>query len=138
MFLYSLLILSVLNVNMTGVSAFEFPASPTIMVIPERIVDSDLTPGENFTVAIHTDYNGTDIWGYEFTLNFDPSVLHGINVTNGDLIVGLYSQFLPGKGFDNVEGTLSLVGGYFYYTPPSRPRTARGPGALACGPCQIT
>jgi len=265
--------LSVLSVDMAEVSAVEDPA---IMVDPFEIVNSDLAPGEEFTVAINTTYDGFDIWGYEFSLSYNPNVLHGgINntdtwagdgvitsfntsqipvvsdsekvyvnqtlmtkpanytiaydtgeiiftftatdtwigdnvttvfnttitpvvpdsekiyvdqtlmgrgydytvdydtgeiefiregevpglgaeiratyiynapgdgaeiqatylyygVTNGNLIVGLYSEFVPGpKGFNNTEGTLSLLGAYFYYTPPARPRVVRGPGILA-------
>jgi len=118
--------LSLFSVNMTGVSAAVYPS---VSVVPESVVD--IIPGRTFTVAIYTDYTGPGIWGYEFSLSFDPTILYGVEVANGDRIVGLYSEFLPGQGFNNTEGTLSLVGAYFYYTKPARPRTVPGPGTLA-------
>jgi len=65
------------------VSAGEYPA---IYIEPASIVDESLTLGENFTVSMKTDYNGTDIQSWQFTLSYKPSVLHGAKVTNGDLI----------------------------------------------------
>jgi len=263
--------LSILSVDMAEVSALEYPA---VMVVPESIVGSNWTPGTDFTVAIYTNYTFYDIWGYEFTLSYDPKVLHGgknntdfwigdgattlfnatqtpvvqdsekvyvnqtlmtkpknytinyskgeirftftatdtwtgdnvttvfyatikpvaqdsekvyvdqtlmtrsydytidydtgeieftrevpgsgveiratyiynapgdgaeiqatylyFNVTNGDLIVGLDARFVPSpKGFNNTEGTLALVGAYFYYVDPEWPTTTIGPGTLA-------
>lgn len=59
--------------------------SPYIIVLPQRTVDDTLTSG-NYTVSVYTNYNGSDIWGYEFTLTYNPRVLHGVEVVNGDLI----------------------------------------------------
>jgi len=73
-------LLSAFNVNITRVSATE---SPCIKVIPENTVDPTLTPGQSYTVSIYTDYAGPDITMYEFTLSYDPNVLHG-GVNNTD------------------------------------------------------
>ena len=57
--------------------------SQYITVIPQSTVDPDLTPGKNYTVSIYTDYNGSDIWSWQFTLSYNPNVLHGgINKTD--------------------------------------------------------
>jgi len=115
-------------------------ASPTpvkvisqyIAVIPQRTVDTTLTPGKNYTVSIYTDYNGTDVWSYEFSLTYNPNVLEGINVTNGDLITkekDSSAEFLPGD-FNNTKGELETTGAVFItYTLPV-PLTS-GPGILA-------
>ena len=106
--------------------------SQYIAVIPQSTVDPTLTPGNNYTVSIYTDYNGTDIWGWEFTLTYNPSVLHGVKVTNGDLITKAKNEtatFQAGT-FDNVNGKLSLTGAFFNYGPPPVHLTS-GPGTLA-------
>ena len=128
----ALLILSVLtgfSVNTLKVSAVEYPA---IMVVPENVIDENLKLGENFTVSIYTDYTGNDVWSYEFSLTFNPNVLGGINVTNGDLITkekDPSAQFLPGD-FNNTKGELSLTGAVFIFIFPPAPLTS-GPGILA-------
>ena len=106
--------------------------SPYIAVVPQSTVDTTLTPGKNYTVSIYTDYNGTDIWGYEFALSYNPNVLEGIEIVNGDLITTDKhpdAMFDPGT-FNNTLGKLSLPGAYFYYEAPPAP-TTYGPGTLA-------
>lgn len=106
--------------------------SPYLAVIPHSTSDTTLTVGENFTVSIYTDYNGSDIWGYEFRLEYNPNVLKGVEVTNGDLISAAKNPgatFLEGT-FDNVAGELSLTGAFFDYSTPPAPLTS-GPGTLA-------
>jgi len=69
-----------LNLNSAVVSAVEYPS---IMVVPESVVDSSLTPGTSFTVSIYTDYTGDDVWSWELTLKYNPNVLHiGLNTTD--------------------------------------------------------
>jgi hypothetical protein len=69
---------------MIGVSAVEYPA---IIVIPEATSDETLTLGTTYTVSIYTDYAGDDIWGWQFTLYYDPDVLHG-GINNTDTFTG--------------------------------------------------
>jgi hypothetical protein len=111
-----------------------FSNLPSIYVDPATIVDPDLTPGTNFTVSIFTNYyNETDdVWGWEFTLTYDPSILQGIGVNNGDLITTEKhpnATFIAGT-FDNTLGKLSLTGANFSYTGTPLPVTS-GPGTLA-------
>jgi len=103
-----------------------------IKVVPQTTVDPNLTPGMNFTVSIYTDYNGTDITGWQFDLTYNPLVLRGIKVTNGDLITTEKhptAMFLPGT-FDNAKGVLSLTGAFFFFIYEPAPITS-GPGTLA-------
>jgi len=118
-------LLSALGANTIGVSAAE---SSSIMVVPE--IKTDVTPGNNFTVSIYTDYEGsfplTDyICAYQFALSYNPSVINGVEVVNGDLIVGNMT-FIAGP-FDNVAGELSLTWGYYKTAGEVTP----GPGTLA-------
>ena len=77
-----LLFLSVLSgfsVNTMNVSAGEYPA---IYVDPSSVIDDTLQSGDNFTISIKTDCTNDDIWGYQFTLSYNPNVLNGgINKT---------------------------------------------------------
>ena len=122
-FLIVSLILSVfgaLNMNITGVSAVEFPA---IMVVPETIMDDTMTPGTNFTISIKTDYNGTDVWSYQFTLFYNASVLHaGVNLTDtwtGDganrYFFVTHIPILPGSISVYVGGVLQVDGVDYVY-----------------------
>jgi len=103
--------------------------SPYIAVLPSAIVDSTLTPGENFTVSIYTDCARSDITSWQFTLSYNASVIHGVSVTNGGLIVGGTAQFMPGT-FDNTNGKLSITGAFFMFVYEPAPVTS-GPGTLA-------
>jgi parallel beta-helix repeat protein len=100
--------------------------SPYVGIVPHTTVNSNLTIGTNYTVSIYTDYNGSDITGYQFTLSYDPNILNGVEVTNGDLIVGGSAMFLPGT-FDNTAGELSITGAFFFMAGEVVP----GPGILA-------
>jgi len=125
-----ILLLITLNVNPTIVSAV---VSPYIAVIPEIIEDATLTPGKNFTVSIYTDYSGTDIWGWQFGLTYNPLVLEGVSITNGDLITETKdssAEFSWGT-FNNTLGRLSFTFVYFFYQSPDEPYVTSGPGILA-------
>jgi len=76
----------------TGDNTLLSPSTVTIMsyyitVIPQSTVDPDLTPGKNYTVSIYTDYNGSDIWSWQFELEYNPNVLHG-GISNTDTWTG--------------------------------------------------
>jgi hypothetical protein len=117
--------LSTLNLTIPMVSA---AVSPYIAVVPESTVDSALTPGMNYTISIYTDYNGSDINGYGFELTYDPNVLEGIEVVNGDLIAD-DTMFLS-VGFNNTAGRLRFTNNFLFSTSEQRPLTS-GPGTLA-------
>lgn len=112
-----------------GVVVFE---SPYIAVVPGGTVDLAMTPDMNYTISIYTDYSGSDVWGYQFELTFDPNVLHGTEVVNGNLITEDVGTTIWNPGaFDNTEGQLSLTGNGFFALPPAEPPVTSGPGILA-------
>jgi len=125
--------LGLLTVNLVGV--FAVPSvSPYIMVVPEYTLDTNLTPPMNYEVSIITDCNHTDIWCWHFALTFNPTVLEGISVINGDLITEAKNPeaafvFEPGT-FDNTAGTLSLTAARYDFQGPNYDVTY-GPGTLA-------
>jgi hypothetical protein len=107
------------------------PISPYIMVQPEQTLNSSITPGMNYTIAVYTDYAGSDIWGWELGLTFNPDILQGLEVLNGDLITtekNTRARFEPGT-FDNVAGSLTGAAGFFNPNPLPAPVTS-GPGTL--------
>jgi len=69
--------------------------SSSIAVVPENVLDETLTPGENFTISIYTDYdNKSDVWGYELALSYNPNVLHGgVNKTETWIMDGATMWF---------------------------------------------
>ncbi|RLI46255.1 hypothetical protein DRO69_03480 [Candidatus Bathyarchaeota archaeon] len=105
--------------------------SPYMVILPRNTKNTTLTSG-NYTISIYTNYNGSDIWGYQFILTYNPSVLYGIKVTNGDLITGANAKFIPGN-FDNTIGQLGLTGAYGWdeSTDPPTLVNFTGPGVLA-------
>jgi PKD repeat protein len=102
------------------------PEYPAVYVEPASTIDPGLTPGNNYTVSIMTDYTGSDITAWQFTLSYNPGVLNGVSVTNGDIIDTGVFIFVPGT-FDNTAGTLSLTGAFFFMVGDVAP----GPGTLA-------
>jgi len=135
--------LGTLNLAIMKASA---AVSPYIAVVPGSTVDTALAPGINYTISIYTDCNRSDVWGYEFRLTFNPYVLEGIEVVNGDLITEDVGPIIwkPGT-FDNTAGTLSLTLNGFFKIGLPKPLTS-GPGTLAnitfrvvgIGSCNIT
>ncbi|RLI46254.1 hypothetical protein DRO69_03475 [Candidatus Bathyarchaeota archaeon] len=123
-------ILSTLGVNVKIASAEEYPS----IYMEPAYTDTTLTLGTNFTISIKTDYNGTDIQGWQFTLSYNPYVLHGVEVVNGDLITKdkhASALFLTG-GFNNTEGKLRNTGAIFLDTEPADGvDVTSGPGTLA-------
>ncbi|UCC33372.1 MAG: right-handed parallel beta-helix repeat-containing protein, partial [Candidatus Bathyarchaeota archaeon] len=113
----------------TKVSAADYPA---IYVEPASIIEPTLTPGENFTISIMTNYTGADVTGWQLALSFNADIIHGVNVTNGNLITEdkhPNAVFIPGI-FNNTEGKLSLTAAFFFFAYPPPPVTP-GPGTLA-------
>jgi len=124
----TLLLISMLTLafNIQPVSAGTYPA---IYIEPATIINSALVLGENFTISICTDYNGNDIWIYELALTYNPDILHGVKVTNGDLITKdkhSAARFWAGI-FNNTSGRLSYTSAWFSYMRA----VTSGPGTLA-------
>lgn len=112
-----------------GVIVFE---SPYIAVDPGSTVNPALTLGINYTISIYTDYSGGDVWGYQFEMTFNPNILEGIAVVNGDLITEADGPTMWNLGtFNNTEGKLSLTGNGFFSLPPSPLPVTSGPGIMA-------
>ena len=128
-----ILLMLALNPYVLNLKADTNREDATIYIEPE-FTDTMLTPGENFTISIETDYNGTDIQGWQFTLTYNPLVLNGTSVTNGDLITKQKhptATFLT-TGFDNTEGKLGLTAAVFVDTNPGDGvDVTSGPGTLA-------
>jgi hypothetical protein len=119
----------VLNLGTVGVSAVE-PGH--IYISPAYVNVAGCSEiGSNYTFSICSNYTGIDVIGYAFKLTYDPSVLHGVNVTNGDVITEAVNTTLwNSTGFDNTKGELGLTGANFFYLNPP-PSTVNGTGILA-------
>jgi hypothetical protein len=123
-------VLNVLNVNIVNVSAAVLPA---ITFAPALQLKNQTTAPINtiFNWPISTDYNGTDVWGYEFSITYNPVVLNVTEVINGDLIVNATgdsgARFLSGT-IDNTVGKLSVTTAYFNLPVSPPPNMTGGPG----------
>jgi len=128
--LATLLVYGALNLDFGRISAAE---SPAIYASPPAMREDPTSAiGTNFTYSVYTDYAGADIWGYEFTLTFNPNVLEGVEVVNGNLIIEDVGPTMWSEGtFNNTDGTLSLTGNGFFALPPADPPVTSGPGILA-------
>jgi len=104
-----------------------------VAVVPHSTVNPNLTIGTSYTVSIYTDYNGSDITGWQFDLSYNPHVLQGVNIVIGDLISNAThpgkAMFIPGT-FNNVAGKLSLTSAWLWFIEEPAPLTS-GPGTLA-------
>ncbi len=96
------------------------PEYPAIYMDPPIV--ENILPPNNFTVAIKTDYNGTDITSWQFTLSYNPSVLHGglrdTDTWTGDGVTNTFNTTKKPLAFE--EDVLVFVNYVsvppFYYT----------------------
>lgn len=101
------------------------PASPaTIYVDPERLIDPALVPSNSFSVDINI-INGTDVMSYDFTLNFDPSIIEATSVIEGTYLSSVGPTTVVITQIDNTAGFVRF--GVALMTPPG----ANGNGTLA-------
>jgi len=111
--LWTILLVSVLfSVSLAGIVS----ASPTtVSVDPSVIWDPNMGPSTTFTVDIVVDYVAR-LWAYQYELSFNPAVLEGVSYENGPFLgsAGGSVMVVPGQGFDNEAGTLSLTAAYLY------------------------
>jgi len=126
--------LGLLSANPVGVTAVPWE-SPYIMVDPDKILNTAMVSGTTFEVKIYTNYYdpaGGEVWSWQFSLAFNPAVLEGVSVRNGDLITkakDLSAVFIT-KGFNNTIGILLMTVAYFDHDSPP-PFTTNGPGTFA-------
>ena len=100
--------------------------TPAIYVDPASIIGTEYTPGESFTISIKTNYT-MNIWGYEFTLNYNPLILNVTAVTNGDLIPTGVNATFSTWGVDYAAGEIKRTGAKF----TEHTIQTNGPGTLA-------
>ncbi len=82
-----------------------------INVDPDSTYDLSL---DSYTISIRTNYTGNDIWGYEFTLTYNPLLLEGVSVDRVGLMEDAPHPTTTVTGiFDNNAGYLNLTGAYF-------------------------
>jgi len=100
------------------------PPSPAIMQVdPEELIDPTLVPSTSFSVDVDI-VNGTDVYAFEFRLNYDPSIVEAMTILEGSYLssVGsttvLATEINP-AGFARIAVTLNA--------PPG----ANGDGTLA-------
>jgi len=97
-------------------------ASPIkVYVDPPEILNTNLVPGEEFTVSITVDYV-KELSAYQFELSFNPDVIHGVSVENGPFLGSAGGDvMIIGGNIDNAIGKVELFGGILYPPDVSNP-----------------
>jgi len=88
------------------------PTPPTLAVEPPLIIDPTLTPPKTFEINI-TIINVTDLYGYEFSLSYDPTILCCISLTIRDPLNE--TNYLPEFAVNNTAGLVWVK--VTYYSP---------------------
>jgi len=115
-------------VNMVVVIPVYGPVpTPTLYVDPPSIVDTTMTAGSTFSININVK-DITDLYGYDFWLNYTTTVLTATKITLG--------SFFPPEAFiwispaDQIDDTAGCVH-YSVTMPPNSPFGKSGSGTLA-------
>ena len=100
--LHLILILSLI-ISTASVNPVTASPTATVSVNPPTIVDETKVAGTTFNISINIK-DVTDLFGYDFTLKYDTSVLTATSVTIGDI-------FLPGyiKWHEDIDDTVGYV-----------------------------
>jgi len=95
------------------------PPPAEIYVYPPKIVDSLLTPCNNFTVDIEI-LNATNVYAFNFTLTFNSTILNASNATLGD--------FFPPTAVttEQIDNTIGYVKFSASLEPPESPKSGEG------------
>lgn len=80
-----------------------------------NILDTSLVPDTQFTVNMTLDdIESSLLWAYQISLMFNASVLKGVSIEHGPFLEsnGGAAMVVPGRGFNNEEGTLEIFAAY--------------------------
>jgi len=80
---------------------------PWIFLDPDSTVVASGSMAQ-LTIYVKTNYTGNDIWGYDFTLTYNPLILSGVSVTNGPVISTPTIVWTEGA-FNNTIGELAIT-----------------------------
>src|SRR5580704_16132375 len=90
-----------------GIGLLAYPASadPILTIsLPSQLV----TVGDTVTLDVDI-ANVTDLYTFQFSVDFDPSILQAATTTEGSFLpLGGSTFFIPGT-IDNVGGTITLL-----------------------------
>ena len=125
-----LLATAVLSQSLITPSAeLEYPA---IYIDPATIGPNGYGIDTQFNISIRTDCTYTDITGYGFSLTYNPLVLEGVEVFNGDLITAAeHTMVFSAGNFTHYTGKLALTEATFTIVPLQPVNVTSGPGILA-------
>ncbi len=98
------------------------PKQANIYVNPKRVTDPSLTYCSNFSINVSIT-NASNLYRYSFKLNYDPTIIHAVNVTIGNLFPPKFMQYIK---IDNYIGLINVTA---WLTPPQQP--VSGTGVLA-------
>ena len=61
------------------------PSPATIYVDPEKLIDPVLVPSHSFAINVNM-LNGTDVYAFDFRLNYDPSIIEATAIFEGSYL----------------------------------------------------
>lgn len=107
-------------------------ASPeTVITVNPKITTTE--PGESFEIDI-TVSDVSDLYGWQFNLTFDPTILSAVNVTEGPFLKQAGGTWLLGPDINNFAGFVLCGASLFPYPDEG----ATGSGVLATVTFNVT
>jgi len=100
------------------------PPPAFIYVDPADITDPALTPCNNFSIDIKI-LNATDVYTFDFKLNFDPTIVEGVEINEGTFLSSVGSTTILHSQIDNIVGFI------WFSVTLTAPPGASGAGTLA-------
>lgn len=121
-FLTGTLLISITVVLVAGSIAAASPA--TVVAVDPKTTATE--PGESFEINL-TVSNVSDLYGWQFNLTFDPTILNAVNVTEGPFLKQAGDTWLLGPTINNIAGFVFCGDSLF----PFPDEGATGSGVLA-------
>jgi hypothetical protein len=108
--LFMSIVITAVDIDITRASGIR------VSIDPGTVYTTTLEPGAEFSIDLTVNYI-EKLWGYQFWLSFDPTVLHGVSVEDGPFLGSAGGEVLvtPGPGFDNENGWLMLFGASIFF-----------------------
>jgi len=116
--LFTALLLANITAIHIGIASTD---EPTLSVDPPSIIDPTLTPGKFFSINV-TIANVTDLYGFEFKLHYNTTILNG---------VGVVIPFPDHSSKLSINDTEGIVSVSVTFQPPAEPLTTTDPVTLA-------
>ena len=84
-----------------------FPVQGRADAILSVSAPASVSVGDTFTVEVNV-FQATDLYGFQFDLGFDPTILQATGFTEGTFLSSIGSTFFFGGSIDNTAGSVAF------------------------------